>query len=177
MDHLFQRQFGQGALERINGRGNGGNFQIRRGGAEIGRGVRVEIQLDAVLAGDQALQLQPGAQAALDHAADDLLLKGLGDASAPGAHNAFFVNADVHRDGHVGIARVGYQADLGNAAHGHAAEDHGRADGKAAHRAVKIEHVLEVVAEQAVPGQQNQAQGKETDAAEHKGAHHSFVCL
>ncbi len=75
MNHMFQRQFGQRALKGVDGRGHGGNFQIWRGGTEMGRGVRIKIQFHAVLAGDQALQLQTGAQTALNHAADDFLLE------------------------------------------------------------------------------------------------------
>lgn len=66
----------------------------------------MKIKLHAVLPGDQALQLELGAQAALDHTPDDFLLKSLGRAAAAGAHDAFFVYADMHRYGHIGITGV-----------------------------------------------------------------------
>ncbi len=174
--HLLQRHLRECALQRINGRGNGGDFHIRRSGAEVGRCGGIKIKLHAVLPGDEALQLQPPPQAALHHAAYDFLLKRLGGrGSAAGAHKTAFVNAAIDGDGHVGIARVGNQIDARDAAHGHAPEHNRSARGKTADRAIKVHHVFKIIAEKAATAEQHDAQHQQGQAPQHKSADSCFV--
>lgn len=107
--HALQRQALDGALERIHRRWNGGDFILRRGRAEIGRAAGVKIQLNAILPGNEALQLQPRPHAPLHHAADDFLMKAFPRRTGVfGQHKTAFVDTDVDRDGDVGITRIGH---------------------------------------------------------------------
>ena len=174
MRHLFQRQTGHGTLQGIDGRGQGGDLPVRHGRTEIGGRIGQKVQLHAVLAGDEALELQAGAQAVLDQAAQDLLPEIVRElAGDSGPDDAVLVQPDVDRDGDAGVARVGLQADARHLAHGHAAEDHGRPDIEAAHRAVEVQDVFDVVTEHAAAAQKD-ARHQQRQSADDESPYSGF---
>jgi len=114
-------------------------------------------------------------RAALDQAAQDLLpevVRELAGDTRP--DDAVLVQPDVDRDGDAGITRVGLQADARDLAHGHAPEDHGRPDAEAAHRAVEIQDVFDVVAEHAPAAQQDDARHQKRQSADDESPYSGF---
>jgi len=115
------------------------------------------------------------AQAALDQAAQDLLPEVVRElAGDPGPDDAVLVQPDVDRDGDAGVARVGLQADARDLAHGYAAEDHGRPDVEAAHRAVEVQDVFDVVTEHASAAQQDDARHQQRQSADDESPYSGF---
>jgi hypothetical protein len=142
-------------------------FGIERG--EDGRLVRMEIEVDVQLAGEQALQTQPRPQAALDQLADGGTVAQVDVFAASRSHH-LGLHFDHHRHHEATALRVEAELDLLHRADLDAEEDHRRADLQALRRTFEIQHMLPALAEPAAAGQQQRGHDGQRQGAEHEGA-------
>jgi hypothetical protein len=129
----------------------------------------MEVEVDVQLAGEQALQSQSPAQAALDQLADGGTVAQVDIFAASRSHH-LGLHFDHHRHHEATALRVEAELDLLHRADLDAEEDHRRADLQALGRTFEIQHMLPPFAEPAAAGQQQRGHDGQRQGAEHEGA-------
>ena len=174
--NLFNGNAVYGFLECVDGCGDSGYLILRRTGLEAGRRIREEVQLYAVLTGDEAGELEAPAHALADHVLNDghfflLVLKGMTRCQDEVGR----VNGNIDRNSHVGLVGVGNKADMRDGSERHAAEDNGSAHGEPAYGGAEIEHELRVVLEELAPSESDDAEKKESQGEEREESQGCFM--